>query len=62
MKSFFLILSAIVFLAIAAAHAWRVYAGVAVVVGGLTVPMNCSIAAAAISTILGLGLLFYARK
>ena len=62
MKSFFVILSGIVVLAIAASHVWRVHAGIAVVVAGHTVPMNCSIGAAAISTILGLGLLFYARK
>jgi hypothetical protein len=62
MKSFFVILSAAVFLAMAGAHLWRVYAGIAVVVAGQTVPMNCSYAAAAISAVLGLGLLLFARK
>lgn len=62
MKSFFVILSAVVFLVVAAAHAWRVYAGIAVVIAGHVVPMNCSLGGAAISAILGLGLLFFARK
>jgi len=62
MKTFIVILSAIVFFAMAAAHAWRVHAGMAVVVAGHAVPMSCSIAAAAISAILGLGLLLAARK
>ena len=62
MKSLFVYLSAIVFLGMAAAHLWRLHAGFAVVVAGQTVPMNCSIAAAAISAVLGLGLLLFARK
>ncbi len=62
MKTFIVSLSAIVFLAIAAAHVWRVYAGIAVVVAGHSVPMNCSYAAVAISAVLGMALLLVARK
>ncbi len=62
MKSFFVILSAIAFLVIAAAHLWRVYAGIAVVVAGQSVPVNCSYGAAAVSVVLALGLLIFARK
>lgn len=62
MKSFFVILSAIVFLGIAAAQLWRVYARIAVTVAGHAVPVNCSYAAAAIAAVLGLGLLLFARK
>jgi hypothetical protein len=62
MKTFIVILSALIFLVVAAAHLWRVYAGIAVVVAGQSVPMNCSIAAAVISAVLGLGLLLVARK
>jgi|GEM_PF-1258841 len=62
MKTLIVLLSALVFVLIAAAHVYRAYAGIEVVVAGHAVPMACSWTAAAVTGILALGLLFFARK
>lgn len=62
MKTLVVLLSALVFVLIAVAHVYRAYAGIEVVVAGHAMPMVCSWAAAAVTAILALGLLIFARK
>jgi hypothetical protein len=61
-KSFVVILAALVFLVIAALHGYRIYAGIPVLVAGQAVPMVCSWYAAGASAVLGLLLLAFGRK
>jgi hypothetical protein len=61
MKPFTLI-AALVFLAVAAAHAYRIYAGLAVAVGDHTIPMSLSWAGAVIAALLGIMLLVESRR
>lgn len=61
MKTFVVILSALVFLVIAAVHVYRVYAGIPILVGSFAVPMVASWYAAIATALLGL-LLIFARK
>ena len=49
----FTIIGAIVLLVVAAAHAYRLYAGLPVVVGGHDIPMDASWIAAAVAALLG---------
>lgn len=62
MKSFFVVVSALVFLIVCAAQAYRAYAGIDVTIAGHAVPMFCSWAAAGITGVLALGLLIFGRK
>ena len=62
MKSFIIIVSALVFLIIAAAHGYRIYAGIPVEVAHHAVPIVCSWYGGAISAVLGLLLLAFGRK
>ena len=62
MKTFVVILSALVFLVIAALHVYRIYAGIPVLVGSFAVPMAGSWYAAIATGLLGLLLLIFARK
>jgi hypothetical protein len=62
MKTFVVILSALVLLVMAALHLYRIYAGIPVVVGSFPVPMAASWCAAIATGLLGLLLLIYARK
>jgi hypothetical protein len=50
----FTIIAAIIFLLVAAAHAYRAYAGLAVVVGGHEIPVMASWIAAGVSAVIGL--------
>ena len=50
----FTIIAAIIFLLVAAAHAYRAYAGLAVIVGGHEIPVMASWIAAAVSAVIGL--------
>lgn len=61
-KSFIVVLSALVFLIVAVAHGYRIYAGIPVEVAHHVVPMVCSWYGAAISAVLGLLLLAFGRK
>ena len=61
-KTFVVILSALVFLVIAALHVYRIYAGIPVLVGSFAVPMAASWYAAVATGLLGLLLLISARK
>jgi len=61
MKPFTLI-SALVFFVVAAAHAYRIYAGLAVVVGSHDIPMWGSYAGAVVAALLGVMLLSEARS
>ena len=58
----FTLLGALVFLVVAAAHAYRLYTGMSVTVGGHVIPMSLSIWGGAVAAILGFGLLFEARR
>lgn len=58
----FTTLGAIVFLVVAAAHAYRIYSGMAVVVGGHEISMMASWAGAAVAAVLGLMLLVESRR
>ena len=58
----FTLIAAIVFLLVAAAHAYRAYAGLAVVVGGHEISMMASWIAAAVSAVLGIMLFAEARR
>ena len=57
-----LTLEAVIFLIVAAAHGYRIYAGIPVEVAHHTVPMVCSWYGAGISAVLGLLLLAFGRK
>jgi len=61
-KSFIVIVSALIFLVVAAAHGYRIYAGIPVEVAHHAVPMVCSWYGAGISAVLGLLLLAFGRK
>ena len=61
MKPFTLI-AAVVFLAVAAAHAYRIYAGLAVTIGPHAIPMSASWAGAVIAALLGIMLLVESRR
>jgi hypothetical protein len=61
-KAFVVILAALVFLAIAAVHGYRVYAGIPVTVSGQTVPMFVSWFGGGGAALLGLLLLVFGRK
>ena len=62
MKSFIVVVSALVFLVIAAMHGYRIYAGIPVEVAHHAVPMVCSWYGAGLSAALGLLLLAFGRK
>jgi len=57
-KSFIIVLSALLFLVIAAAHAYRAYTGMHVVVGTHEIPIIVSWICTGVLGVLGLGLLF----
>ncbi len=61
MKSFVIVLSALLFLVIAAAHAYRAYAGIHILVGTYEVPMMVSWICAGVTAVLGI-LLLFSRK
>jgi hypothetical protein len=54
--------AAIVFFAVAAAHLYRIFAGLSVVIGGHGVPMWGSWIGAAVSILLGIMLLSESRR
>ncbi|MGH6870361.1 MAG: hypothetical protein ACREHE_02540 [Rhizomicrobium sp.] len=58
----FTIIAAIIFLAVAAVHAWRAYAGWAVTVGGHDIPMMGSYVAAVVAALLGVMLISESRR
>jgi hypothetical protein len=62
MKSFFVIVSALVFLAVAVLQALRAYYALPVVIDGHAVPILCSWAAAGVTLVLALGLIIFGRK
>lgn len=62
MKSFFVIVSGLVFLAMAVAQALRAYFAVPAMIAGHAVPLECSWGAAGIALVLALGLFIFARK
>lgn len=57
-KSFVIVVSALLFLLIAAAHAYRAYTGIHILVGTYEVPILASWICAGVTALLGLGLLF----
>ncbi len=59
---FFTLVGAIVFFAVAAAHAYRIYAGMDVLIDGHHIPMSASLWGAGVAAVLGAGLLFEARR
>jgi hypothetical protein len=58
----FTTIAALVFFVVAAAHAYRIYAGLAVHVGGHDVPMTLSWVGAVVSALLGIMLLAESRR
>jgi hypothetical protein len=58
----FTIIAALIFFAVAVAHAYRVYAGFAVTLEGHAIPMWGSYVAAAISAFLGVMLIMESRR
>ena len=58
----FTIIAALVFLVVAAAHAYRLYAHLAVTVGSHDIPMSLSWAGAVVALVLGLMLLVESRR
>ena len=58
----FTIIGAIVLLVVAAAHAYRLYAGLAVTVGGHDIPMDASWIATAVAALLGIMMLVESRR
>jgi hypothetical protein len=58
----FTTIAALLLLAVAAAHAYRIYAGLSVVVGGHDVSMMASWVGAAIAALLGIMLLVESRR
>jgi hypothetical protein len=61
-KSFIVVVSALLFLVIAAAHAYRAYTGIEISVAHHLVPIMCSWACAGVTGLLGILLLAFARK
>jgi hypothetical protein len=61
-KTFFVVVSALVFLVVCAAQAYRAYTGIPVLIAGHEVPIMCSWATAGITGFLALGLLIFGRK
>jgi hypothetical protein len=61
-KSFVVVVSALLFLVIAAAHAYRAYAGIELSVAHHAVPIMCSWVCAGVTGLLGILLLAFARK
>ena len=61
MKPFTLI-GALIFLAVAAAHAYRAYAGLPVAIGAHDIPVMASWIAAGVSGVLGLMMLMESRR
>jgi hypothetical protein len=61
-KSFVVILAALVFLIVAAAHGYRIYAAVPVSIAGHALPVIVSWYGAAGSALLAVLLLIFARK
>ena len=59
---FFTFAGALVFLVVAAAHAYRIYTGMSVTVGGHIISMSVSWVGGVVALGLGLGLLFEARR
>jgi hypothetical protein len=58
----FTTIGAIVFLIVAAAHAYRIYAGLAVVVGAHDIPMMVSWIAGSVAALLGIMMLVESRR
>ena len=58
----FTTIGAIIFLVVAAAHAYRLYAGFTVVVGGRDIPMMASWIGGAIAAVLGIMMLVESRR
>jgi high-affinity Fe2+/Pb2+ permease len=58
----FTMIGAIIFLIVALAHAYRIYAGWSVVVGGHEIPVMASWAGAAVSALLAYGLFTESRR
>ncbi len=58
----FTTIGAIVFLVVAAAHGYRLYAGLPVVVGGHDIPMMASWIGGAVAALLGIMMLVEARR
>ena len=62
MKALIVVLSALLMLAVAALHAYRAYAGWALVIGPFSAPIGASWICAGVLTVLALLLLIVARK
>lgn len=62
MKSFFVYVSALVFLAVAVLQALRAYYHISVMIGAHHVPYACSWTAAGVALVLALGLVIFGRK
>jgi len=60
-KSFIIVLSALVFLLIAAAHVYRAYAGIDVIIAAHHIPIIASWICAGVTALLGI-LLLFSRK
>ena len=58
----FATVGAIVFLVVAAAHAYRIYAGLSVTVGAHDIPIMASWAGLVAAALLGIGLLMESRR
>jgi len=58
----FTTIGAIIFLVVAAAHAYRIYSGFTVVVGDHDIPMMVSWIGAAITALLGIMMLIESRR
>lgn len=57
-KSFIIVVSALLFIVIAVAHAYRAYTGMHILVGTHEIPILVSWICAGVTAVLGLGLLF----
>ena len=62
MKSFIVVVSALLLLVVAACHAYRAYAGLPLVIGTHEIPIMASWICAGVTGVLGLLLLVFARK
>ena len=62
MKTFVVILAALVFFVVAALHGYRLYAGIPITISGQTLPMVASWYGAIGSALLGVLLLVFCRK
>ena len=62
MKSFFVIVSGLVFLAVAVLQALRAYYALPVLIAGHSVPVVCSWSSAGVALVLALGLFIFGRK